>query len=217
MSPNYVMMIFKMKQLLRYKTKTQEFRTNQNSWDESLVIDKNRLEEEPEFDPICIENQPYISIHTSSHQAAWILTRNDIRELNHSCNFLAQWYDPNWKNSGMVREYMSSLSIYRSKKVSSVLKIIFLLYLYIILFPLRNTWFVTRPLNCMVSKVLPATKVETFKIRHYYRSKDSKQTSKPIFEADELTRRGIDYTSPNEAIKKTYPTCWKQVLSDAVS
>ena len=181
--------------LLRYSRKTKykmqtaashEFRTNQRSWDESLVIDKNRLEEEPPFDPICIENQPYISLHTSSHQASWILTRNDIKELNVSCNFLGQYYHPHWKNSGMVREYMSSLSIY------------------------RNTWFVTPPLNCMVSKVIPLDKVEILKIRHYYRSKDSKQSSKPIFEADELTRAGIDYTSLSP---RANPSCWINVDS----
>ena len=44
----------------------------------------------------------------------WIFTREDILQLNTTCNFLTQWYLPDWKNAGMVREYMSSLSIYRN-------------------------------------------------------------------------------------------------------
>ena len=80
----------------------EEYRTNLHSWEESYVIDKNRLEEEPILDPICIGDRPYISIYTNSHQAGWILTREDIRDLNSSCNFLNQYYYPHWKNSGMV-------------------------------------------------------------------------------------------------------------------
>ena len=92
-----------------------------------------------------------------------------------------------------VREYMNSLSIY------------------------RNTWFVTRPLNCMVLKVIPAIKLELFKYRHFYRSKDTKQNTMNIYDADELTRQGIDYTTVPHGdvmnkgkgkIRET-PPCWK--------
>ena len=68
----------------------------------------------------------------------------------------------------------------------------------------------------MVAKVLPATKVESLKIRHYYRSRDSKQSTKPVFEADELTRRGIDYTGTEtvEVQKTRTPRCWKEMTSE---
>ena len=65
----------------------------------------------------------------------------------------------------------------------------------------------------MILKVIPAAHVETFKLRHYYRSRDSKQTTTPVFEADDLTRMGIDYTSPFDRnnIKPNFdlPACWK--------
>ena len=92
-----------------------QFRTNQVNWNnERYVTNKNRLEEEPTLDPFCIENSPYISIQDSSHQAMWLFTRSDILNMNTTCEFLTQFYEPDWKNAGMVREYMSSLSIYRN-------------------------------------------------------------------------------------------------------
>jgi len=65
----------------------------------------------------------------------------------------------------------------------------------------------------MILKVIPASRVETFKLRHYYRSRDSKQTTTPVFDADELTRMGVDYTTVDRKnIKPTLelPDCWKQ-------
>ena len=107
----------------------------------------------------------------------------------HLCTVDNQWYHPSWKNSGLVREYMSSLSVY------------------------RNTWYVTRPLNCMVLKVIPADRLETFKLRHYYRSRDSKQSTASVFDADEFTRQGVDYTNVNRKNPKvslSLPSCWKE-------
>ena len=192
-----------------------DVRTNQNVWEDSVVWDKNRLEEVPQLDPICIEGQPYIAIYTNSHQGGWVMTQEDVKELNKSCNFLSQYYHPHWKNSGMVREYMNSLSVY------------------------RNTWFVTRPLNCMVLKVIPAKKLEVFKFRHYYRSKDSKKATPSVHEVDELTRNGLDYTllsrevnmirrnngtsvldlgqaraNANMKAARDLPLCWQAIVKD---
>lgn len=83
----------------------------------------------------------------------------------------------------------------------------------------RNTWFVTRPLNCMVLKVIPATKLELFKYRHFYRSKDTKQNTMNIYDVDELTRQGIDYTTVSYGNTRTkdkgkireIPSCWKRL------
>jgi hypothetical protein len=63
----------------------------------------------------------------------------------------------------------------------------------------------------MILKVIPAARVEAFKLRHYYRSRDSKQTTTPVFEADELTRMGVDYTNVNRNNMKpnfNLPACW---------
>ena len=68
---------------------------------------------------------------TGPHGAMWIMTHNEIITINKSCNFLSQLYGKDWNAQGFVREYMSSLSIY------------------------RNTRFVRAPLNCMVAKIIP--------------------------------------------------------------
>lgn len=104
-----------------------------------------------EFDPICIKGEPYVDLSQSSHQAMWILLREDVLRLNRSCDFLHQkWIErPNashFDGAGPVREYMSSLSLY------------------------KNHNFVKRPLNCMVNKVAPATHLERLKIFHFYPS-----------------------------------------------
>lgn len=88
------------------------FRTNINVWNESFVTDKNRLEEEPFFDPICIEGVPYITLKTSPHQAMWILSREDILELNQSCAFLSQrWGDVSFKLFSFNSFYLLSTTI----------------------------------------------------------------------------------------------------------
>jgi hypothetical protein len=58
-----------------------------------------------------------------------------------------QHYGKDWKAQGFIREYMASYSIY------------------------RNSRFAFPPLNCMVTKLVPASKIETFKILHGKRSK----------------------------------------------
>ena len=71
----------------------------------------------------------------------------------------------------------------------------------------------------MVLKVIPASKLEIFKYRHFYRSKDSKQSTMSIYDADELTRQGIDYTSvPHGNVKnkgqgktREVPSCWESL------
>lgn len=76
------------------------------------------------------------------HGAIWVLTRDDVLALNKSCTFLNQMYGFNWRAQGMIREYMSSHSIFRNP---------------LVLFP---------PANCMVTKVIPAQMLEVFRLEH---------------------------------------------------
>jgi hypothetical protein len=119
-------------------------------WFDAAIYDKNRLEEIPTFDKICIAGEPYIALRSSPHQASWILHKDEILRINTTCNFLTMTWDKSWKNQGFVREYMSSYSIY------------------------SNPFHTRIPVNCMLNKVIPAGKLEIFKIRHYQRSKVSK-------------------------------------------
>jgi hypothetical protein len=163
------------------------FRSGLTLWDDFYVYDKNRMEELPDFDPICIEGFPYISLRSNPHQASWMLTAQDIIQLNASCNFLTMTWNTTWKNQGFVREYMSSNSIYSNK-------------------------YLTRPpVNCMVNKVIPAERVEIFKIRHYHRSEVSRANSPSVFEVDESTRKGKHYQKQRAKDTLAMPWCWANV------
>lgn len=57
---------------------------------EQDIFEQELLEETPEFVPICIKNQPYIRVHGNTHQAIWILTRQQVLMFQEKCNFLNQ-------------------------------------------------------------------------------------------------------------------------------
>lgn len=57
---------------------------------EQDVFEQELLEETPEFVPICIKNQPYIRVHGNTHQAIWILTRQQVLMFQEKCDFLNQ-------------------------------------------------------------------------------------------------------------------------------
>ncbi len=48
-----------------------------------------------------------------------------------------------------------------------------------------NPFHTRPPVNCMLNKVLPAGKMEIFKIRHYQRSKVSKSNAPAIYTSEE--------------------------------
>ena len=144
------------------------------------------LEETPTLNIFCIKNESYISVMDHVHQAVWIETREDLKFLNETCNFLQV---PPWKGpDGFVLEYFAGYSLFRNRK------------------------FVGRPLNCMVTKIIPSEKLEEFTIEHFRRSSkpprapnDEKST---LYFVDEMTRKGLNYNDPKSAAA-IIPECWK--------
>jgi hypothetical protein len=57
---------------------------------EQDVFEQELLEEMPQFNPICIEDQPYIQVQGNIHQAMWIFTRQQVLMLQEKCSFLNQ-------------------------------------------------------------------------------------------------------------------------------
>lgn len=142
-----------------------------------------QLDETPKLNMFCIENQPYISVMDVPHQAMWLFAREDILELNSSCQFfevpISKYVNPN-----IIREYWSSYSLY------------------------RNRHWIKPPSNCMISKVLPAAKLESFTVEHFRRSGKSNpdHLHASLYLVDKLTRNGKSYLNP--AQNMSIPPCW---------
>ncbi len=70
--------------------------TNHSDHDLRDILYEDQLEEIPFFQPICLQNEPYLQIRSSyrpasnPHQAVFILTREQVDMLNRKCNFLNQ-------------------------------------------------------------------------------------------------------------------------------
>lgn len=77
----------------------------QADWGEHDILEQDLLEETPNFVPICFNNSdPYYLVQGNTHQAMWILTRQQILQLQEKCNFL-NYYSKS-------REHMSSFSLF---------------------------------------------------------------------------------------------------------
>ena len=54
------------------------------------------LEELPNLKPICIKGTAYIKAEGNTHQAMWVLTRDQMLALDKKCNFFAQSSASRW-------------------------------------------------------------------------------------------------------------------------
>jgi hypothetical protein len=83
------------------------------------------------------------------------------------------------------REYMSSFSIFDHK-----------------------------PYHCGMTKLLPAERLYTFGILHYYQQRHISWTS--VFLADENIRAGYNYRNiPRSGDPMEMPSCWKAIVENA--
>ena len=75
------------------------------------------------FSLACIDDIPFLVDEYNPHQALWILTQKQLKELNKACNFLSQQNLILEEYRG-TRVYMSSFSVrYSSTYISTVLSI----------------------------------------------------------------------------------------------
>ena len=99
-----------------------------------------RYLEMPRLTPVCIKDQRYINVTGNVHQAMWMMTREQILALVASkrCRFFDHGsLMP--RTHGMIREYMSSFSIFISDY----------------------------PTSCQLHKLIPYNRVFSFSVHHY--------------------------------------------------
>jgi len=94
----------------------QRYRRLRRSWEEVYrgdgygendIFEQELLEEVPEISLTCIKDQPYQLVTGNTHQAMWIFTADNVRWLQHKCNFM--------DHESPSREFMSSFLIYEHK------------------------------------------------------------------------------------------------------
>ena len=62
------------------------------------------------FMPRCINNVPYLADEINPHQALWMFTKEQIKHMQHSCDFFNQ-NDTNFTENRGLMVYMSSFSV----------------------------------------------------------------------------------------------------------
>jgi hypothetical protein len=86
---------------------------HQNDISENDLMEQDLMEETPGFVPICLASQPYARVKGNTHQAMFMLTREQVLLYNESCQF--------FQHLTASREHMSSLYLFDRCKVEKVL------------------------------------------------------------------------------------------------
>ena len=156
---------------------------------DSNFLRGQQLDETPDFDPYCLEGHPYVAVKSVPHQAMWLMSREEVVHLNTSCKFF-EVPTRSFINPNFVREYWSSYSIFRNGK------------------------YVHPPLNCMVTKLIPAAKIELFTVEHFQRSEKSLENRPNLatFLVKKSIVAGKFYTSGQN--NSDFPDCWPKALED---
>eukprot|EP00600_Ochromonadales_sp_CCMP1393_P016429 CAMPEP_0175031148 /NCGR_PEP_ID=MMETSP0005-20121125/20642_1 /TAXON_ID=420556 /ORGANISM="Ochromonas sp., Strain CCMP1393" /LENGTH=268 /DNA_ID=CAMNT_0016291341 /DNA_START=21 /DNA_END=827 /DNA_ORIENTATION=+ len=163
----------------------QRFRRMKNPYD---VITKKHFgnatgyrqdvfEELPEFRHVCINDHPYIEVKGNTHQALWIFTSDNLRWLQHKCNFM--------DHEMPSREIMSSFLLYNRQRE-----------------------------YCWMNKLLPAERMQSLAIRHYYEQRHVNWNS--LFLGNENFKSGYEpyyheEVNPKIPMEKI-PKCWDDIV-----
>jgi hypothetical protein len=70
-----------------------------------------------------------------------------------------------------------------------------------------------KPYHCGMTKLLPAERLYTFSILHYYQQRHVSWTS--VFLADENIRAGYNYRAPPRQQPQDMPSCWATIVQNA--
>ena len=158
-------------------------------FEDSNFLRGKQLHETPDFDPFCLGGYPYVVVKTVPHQAMWLMSREEILHLNDTCQFF-ELPTRMYINPGFIREYWSSYSIFRNMK------------------------YVHPPLNCMVTKLIPAAKIELFTVEHYQRN-DKNVSNRPSLASFLVEKSIIAGKLHNNGKTNTdFPDCWPQASED---
>ena len=60
------------------------------AWAASDVLEQDMLEELPNLKPVCIKDTAYMKAEGNTHQAMWVLTREQMLALDKKCGFFTQ-------------------------------------------------------------------------------------------------------------------------------
>eukprot|EP01031_Cornospumella_fuschlensis_P024485 gene24485-29594_t len=159
---------------------------------EKDLLLKEYFDEFPFFRPMCIKSQPYIQVTScpecwmgNPHQAMWVLTKQQLDQLEMKCNFLNLTSEKSSRPE-YVREYTSSLSLFENHIV---------------------------PENCHVTKLLPAERMSSFFIQHYY-CKEHINEHKMVYGVDTHIKAGLIQIATIHSKAGYYEdaTCWRDVI-----
>jgi len=78
-----------------------------DEWHDENALGQDFLEEVPTFTPVCFNESPYLRVDGNPYQACWVMTREQVLQMQERCAFLNQ--------SAHQREYMASMSIFLKK------------------------------------------------------------------------------------------------------
>ena len=136
---------------------------------------RERYQEFPDYHRICHHGVVYMDCNKNTHQAMWILTRAQIEILQNKCSFLDQTLEDEQGDSFLVREYMSSFSIFRNN------------------FGFENN-------SCGLKKMIPLSTINRFVVHHYYKGliqPDGKSIQEYFvgFNADQIESPACDVTA----------------------
>eukprot|EP01038_Epipyxis_sp_PR26KG_P011957 gene11957-16005_t len=128
---------------LRYRRVNRVYSRGPTTFTGEDMISQEFLGEAPDLlRPVCVADEPYMKVEGNTHQAMWILTREQIDILHNKCSFLNHRRD--W-NHVLIREYMSSFSIFHWGD---------------------SPFGYVSP--CNVTKLIPAKRFMDFTLLHYY-------------------------------------------------
>ncbi|KAJ1442111.1 hypothetical protein B484DRAFT_442369 [Ochromonadaceae sp. CCMP2298] len=166
----------------RYRRHTRKLEDNTKHISEHDIMSQDHLDELPFFKPVCLapgnstkespKAKPYLRIESykaplgNPHQAIWMMTRAQVWHLEEKCNFFNQTLRGT-THDAYTREFMSSLSIFENHII---------------------------PKNCGLIKLLPAERMPSFAILHFYtRSNPSNPKSEdyPVFGSSEHIQAGM--------------------------
>lgn len=166
----------------RYRRLAKGGDHQRGGWGEQDVIEQELLEETPNFNQVCLGNK----IKDESKKVPYIYVTGNIHTgaymMTKEQVLILQKRCLFLNQSSPSREYMSSFSIFDHKQY-----------------------------HCGVSKIIPAERLMTFQIWHYYPQR--MVSWYPTFVADQQVRVGGDYRS---ASRHELPACWKQIYDTAI-
>lgn len=166
----------------RYRRLSKGGDHQRGGWGEQDIVEQELLEETPNFNQVCMGNK----IQKEKDKVPYIHvtgnTHTGAYMMTYEQVMILQKRCLFLNQSSPSREYMSSFSLFDHKQY-----------------------------HCGLSKIIPAERLMTFEILHYFPQR--MPSWYPTFVADQAVRVGGDYRS---AARHDLPLCWKNIYDAAL-